>query len=96
MKYTGTQESGATGATTYTFTVGKEELALLCAVVSNAYKWTPNTIETLTTHGRLRNMDRVLARIYLEEVKGRKMPTKNTGVLHERINRRLAQKIIPI
>ena len=90
MKYTGTQKSGATGATTYSFTIGKEELELLCSVVSNAYKWTPNNIETLMTHGRLRNIDKILATVFTEEVKGKKLPTKHRSMLHEKISKRLA------
>ncbi len=61
MKYNGSRTTNGHGQpTVYTFTIGKEELALLKAIVSSAKKYTPKMVETENTCNRLRNFMKVL------------------------------------
>ena len=84
MKYTGVTKK-SDGASVYSFSIGKEELELLCGVVSNAFMWMPKTIETMTTRGRLRNIDKILGRVLIEEIGKKTLPTKKTVSFHKKI-----------
>lgn len=47
----------------FTFSIDKEELQLMLAMVSSALKYTPRVVDTIPTRGRLQNFRKVLGSI---------------------------------
>lgn len=86
MKYLG-KGRASNGADIYTFTVGKQELEILSKVISLAFLHVPKTIDSMIYRGRLRAIDKELGRVYVEEIRGKRLPTKYTGSFHKRIKK---------
>lgn len=87
MKYNGTKKSG-NDVDVYSFTVNKDELEILCKLVSIAYQGVPKTIDTMRYRGRLRNMEKELGRVFVEEIKGRVVSVKR---VHKSIVKNLSE-----
>lgn len=90
MKYEGTRPSGKDkDIPVYIFSVGKDEMEIMAKVLAKTYEHTPDVVEITSYRGRLRNLTKVFGQIFIEEVKGKKLPTKRTHVTHRKIRERL-------
>jgi len=86
MRYEGNRKNG-TDKTIYTFSLSREELEILLSLVQNAYNNTPGILELMPYRGRLRNLHKVFGKIVVEDIKGKKLPTKRTNIYHKKINK---------
>lgn len=76
MKYEGKRPSKASDEhMVYNFSIGKEELEILLAVVQRSYEVTPRTTQNHVYQSRLRNITKELGKVWVEVIKGRKLPT---------------------
>lgn len=88
MRYDGkTKNSECT--TIYTFSVGEGELEILAKLMQISYDNVPKTFETMQYRGRVRNMHKVFGQVFVEEIKGKQLPTVKTSRTHRRIKEHL-------
>jgi hypothetical protein len=68
MKYINKEES-KNGGIRYHFFIGREEIILLEDLIRQFRIKIPRCVETTTVISRLRNMEKILAKIIIEEIK---------------------------
>lgn len=73
----------------YIFSVGREELEILVKMVQRAYENTPDVFEIMQFRGRLRNLTKTFGRIWVEQVKGKTLPSKYVNKTHKKIKENL-------
>lgn len=79
MKYEGKRKSGS-DADVYSFAMGKGELEILFTTVQRLYENTPPLFELMQFRGRLRSITKELGKVYVEEIKGKKLPAEGGRV----------------
>lgn len=69
----------------YTFTFGKEELETIFKILQKTYDATPLVFDIMPYRGRLRNITKELGTVYLEVIKGKKLPTKGVHLFQKKL-----------
>ena len=93
MKYEGSRQSKCDDEkTVYIFSLGRDELEVALKVLQTAHKNTPLMTDTQIYKHRLRNITKVLGRVFVEEIKGKLLPTKRTNRTHKTIENFINKK----
>lgn len=88
MKYIGKDTNGRE-QTTHLFAIHANELETLVKLVRHAYDATPPVFDNMMYRGRLREMSKILGKVFVEEVLGRTISPKGSRV-HKSIKKNLS------
>lgn len=88
MKYESKRPSSADkDIPVYLFSVGKQELEILVKLTQQALDNTPKVIEIMNYRGRLRNIAVNFGKVWVQEIKGKTLPTKRVSNMPKSIKR---------